>query len=313
MVRILSAADVVDLVDLPTAVSVLESVAREQADGGVVAWPPSLMKSGGAILVLRSGGLPGRGRMGVRVTTGPQNLSVAVIHETPGGRLIGLVGYPFSDIRLFASVALGTGLLARPDARRVAMIGTGRLALGSLEGVASVRKIESIQVYSPNPEHRGGFVQEAGERLGLSISATENARTAVEGADIVLVVTSSRTPAVRGEWLEPEAHVTEVGSRTEVDEEVFLRASLIVTTSKLQETNVHEPAEDWPLVKLTNEGRLTWDNIHELGEVVAGRVCRTSGITVFRDAQGGYGDIALAAWAFDRAVELGRGVDLDME
>src|SRR5207249_8261379 len=108
------------------------------------------------------------------------------------------------------------------------------------------------------------FVQEAGERLGLSISATEDARTAVEGADIVLVVTSSRTPALRGEWLEPEAHVTEVGSRTEVDEEVFLRASLIVTTSKLQETNVHEPAEDWPLVKLTNEGRLTWDNIHEL-------------------------------------------------
>jgi ornithine cyclodeaminase/alanine dehydrogenase-like protein (mu-crystallin family) len=309
----LKSSEVEDLLDLPGTIAVLEQVSHEQAAGGVVPWPPSLMRSDGALLILRSGGLPARHRMGARITTGPHNPSFVAIHESPSGRLIGFMAYPFSEMRLAASSALGTDRMARPDARTVAMIGTGRNALGILEAVASVRQLESVRAYSRNAENRQQFATSATQHLGIPVRAVDEAQQAVEGADIVLVATSSTTPAVLGEWLAPEAHVTAIGIRNELDEEVFARASLIVTSSKVQEMNIHDIRDDWPMVRLMRAGRLKLEDVYELGDVVAGRVGRTSGITVFRDAQGGFGDIALAAWSFERAVELGRGIDVEME
>jgi ornithine cyclodeaminase len=313
MVRILTSADTVDLIDLPAAIECLDRAHTEQARGSVAAWPPSLMRSGGALLILRSGGLAERGRYGVRISSGPENASHALIFESPGGRLIGFMGYPFSDLRLAASVAVGLGHLAPPVVRKLALLGSGRLAFPVLEAAHLARPFEKLAVYSPTGAHRRRFADEAGERLGVSAEATDDPRLAVEDADAVLVVTNSRSPALQGAWLKPSAHVTAVGVRTEVDEDVFLRASLIVTTSKVQEMNIHDMREDWPLVRLTRSGRLTLDSVAELGDVVAGRIARPDGITVFRDAQGGFSDIALAALAYERAVALGRGTDIDVD
>jgi hypothetical protein len=98
-----------------------------------------------------------------------------------------------------------------------------------------------------------------------------------------------------------------------VDEDVFLRASQIVTTSKVQEMNIHDVSDDWPLVKAMTFGNVSWDDVVELGEVVAGDVKPAPGIRVFREAQGGFGDVALAALSYDRAVALGRGTDVNLD
>ena len=312
MVRILSSADTADLIDLPSAMACLERAHLEQARGSIAAWPPSLMRSGSALLILRSGGMAEQARYGVRVTTGPQNPSYALIYESPSGRLLSFMAYPFSDLRLAASVALGVGRLAPPEVRRLALLGSGRLAPGVLEAVHHARPFESLAVYSPTKEHREGFAAEAGARLGVSAEAADDPRQAVEEADAVLVVTNSATPALQGAWLKPATFVAGVGARTELDDEVFLRASLIVTTAKAQEMNVHDSSSDWPLVRLTQDGRLDWDCVAELGAVLAGRIARPEGITVFRDAQGGFSDVALAALAYERAVALGRGAEHDV-
>ena len=114
---------------------------------------------------------------------------------------------------------------------------------------------------------------------------------------------------MRGAWLAPGAHVTAIGNRPELDDEVFLRAQLVVTTSKIQELNVHALTDEWPLVHLTRAGLLDWDSVVEFGEVVSGPLSPTEGITVFSDAYGGFGDLALASWVYERAVELGRGTE----
>ncbi len=312
MVRILSSADTADLIDLPSAMECIERAHLAQARGSITAWPPSLMRSGGALLILRSGGLAEQARYGVRVTTGPHNPSYALIYESPSGRLLSFMAYPFSDLRLAASVALGFGHLAPSEVRRMALLGSGRLAFGVLEAAHHVRPFESLAVYSPTAEHRARFAADARERLGVSAEAADDPRRAVEEADAVLVVTNSATPALQGAWLKPSACVAGVGVRTELDEEVFLRASLIVTTSRVQEMNVHDTSDEWPLVRLTRDGKLDWDCVVELGDVLAGRVARPEGITVFRDAQGGFSDIALAALAYERAVALGRGTERDV-
>lgn len=313
MVRILTSADVEDLLDLRQAKTVLEETFRQQPTGGVVAWPPSLMHSGGSLLILRSGGLPSQGRMGVRVTTGPHNPSYALISESPSGRLLCFMAYPFSDLRLDASVAVGVDHLAPPDAHRVALIGTGRLALGVLEAVAAVRPVEQVEVFSRRSEQRSAFADRAAERLGLPVTAADDPRAAVSKAEIVVVATNSETPALHGSWLAPGTHVVAIGLRTEVDADVFVRAERIVTTSKVQEMNIHDVSGDWPLVQATRSGRVKWDDVLEIGQVVANNLPKTAGISVFRDAQGGFGDIALATWAYERAVELGRGTDLMVE
>src|SRR5947208_2138133 len=138
MTRLLTSADVEDLIDFPRAVSILDQAFKEQATGDVVPWPPSLMHSGHSLLIMRSGGLPAQERMGVRVTTGPRNPSYALIYDSNNGHLLCLMGYPFSDLRLFATTALGVDRLAPADARRVGVIGSGRLAPGLLETICSM-------------------------------------------------------------------------------------------------------------------------------------------------------------------------------
>ena len=307
----LTASDVEDLVDLPGAIACLEQTFLSQARGEVTAWPPSFMRTGGGILLLRSGGLAGVGRMGVRISTGPPNVPYALVFRSDGGALLCVMAYPFSELRLHASVALGVDRMAKPGAARVGLIGSGRNAPGLLEAVASVRPIADVRVFSPNAAHRTALAERATGDLGVPVSAVDAPELAVEDASIVIVATSAQEPALRGAWLAPDALVAAIGSRLELDDDVFLRASRVVTTSKVQEMNIHGMRDTWPIVRLTRSGALNWDDVVEFGEVVADPAPPPGGISVFREAQGGFSDIALASLAYERAVERGRGTDWD--
>jgi ornithine cyclodeaminase/alanine dehydrogenase-like protein (mu-crystallin family) len=306
----LTKEDVADLIDLPQAMACVEEAFRQQARGTVTPWPPAMMRTGTSHLIMRSGGLAEMERHGVRVSVGPRGRDFALLFDTVRKELLSLMAYPFTELRLAAATGVGVRALAREDARRVAMLGTGRNAPGILEAVAMVRRLESVRVYSPTTEHRQRFAAQAGQSLALPVTATKTAEAAVEGADIVLVCTSAQAPALFGDWLAPNALVTAVGNRPELDDSVFRRGSLIVTSSKVQEMNVHEISDDWPLVRLIRAGAVDWHAVAELGDVLSGQVRVPAGITVFREAQGGFTDVALAAWLYDRAVALGRGVEL---
>jgi ornithine cyclodeaminase/alanine dehydrogenase-like protein (mu-crystallin family) len=99
----------------------------------------------------------------------------------------------------------------------------------------------------------------------------------------------------------------------ELDEDVYRRAELIVANSKVHEWNVLEIEDAWPIVRLARAGVLDWERVPELGQVIAGKIPRPTGISVYRDARGGFDDVALAVRAYERAVALGRGTDWDPE
>jgi len=176
-----------------------------------------------------------------------------------------------------------------------------------------VRKVEAIQVFSPTAEHRTRFAPEAERELGVPVRAVDDPEAAVKEADITIVMTNSRTPALLGAWLAAECLVVSAGTRTEVDEEVYRRAGLIVTTSREQELGGGQASEEWTLVKMTRSGALKLDDIVELGQVVVGKAAPRGGVSVYREPQGGFTDIALAALAYERAVELDRGVELSLD
>ncbi len=89
-----------------------------------------------------------------------------------------------------------------------------------------------------------------------------------------------------------------------------MRAGLIAVTSKAHELDYYDRKLDQPLIRLSNQGTIPWSSVVELGDIVAGKSAApalATSIIVFRDSQGGYGDLALAAWAYEEAKRRGLG------
>jgi hypothetical protein len=147
--RMLTKEDVADLIDLPQAMACIEEAFLQQARGTVTPWPPAMMRTGTSHLIMRSGGLAEMERHGLRVSVGPRGRDFALLFDTVRKELLSLMAYPFTELRLAAATGVGVRALARADARRVAVLGSGRNAPGILQAITLVRPIEAARVYSP--------------------------------------------------------------------------------------------------------------------------------------------------------------------
>jgi len=241
--------------------------------------------------------------------------SIALLFEISSGELLAVMGYPFSNLRISATVGLAIDRLSTPKAESVALIGSGRLAMPILEPALAVRSIKRVLVYSRNPDNREAFVRKAMAKLKLPVAAVASPQAAIDEAEIVLVSTNSPAAALLGQWLRPGLSVFGVGRPNEFDDDVYLRANLICVTSKTHELGYYDTKLDQPLIRLSQQGRISWDGVAEFGDLLAGKVTvpdLSSSILVFRDSQGGYGDLALAAWVYEEARrrELGQEISI---
>ena len=314
MALLLRRTEVSGLLDLRRAMRVIEQTLREQSDGNVRQVPPLRFMDRGMRMVV--GGLEAQNKNGLRVSvTGGDAL--ALLFEISTGRLLSLMGYPFSNLRISATVGLAIDRLTRPDAKTVAMIGSGRLALAVLEPAVVVRPIERAVVYSRSAANREAFARTAGDKLGISVEPAMSAEQAIDAADFVLVSTNSPAAALLGRWLRPGLAVFGVGRPNEFDDEVYLRANFISVTSKTHELGYYDTKLDQPLIRLSRqEGKISWNSVIEFGDIVSGKNAApdiSKSIVVFRDSQGGYGDLALAAWAYEEAKRRGLGQEISTE
>src|SRR5207245_9413789 len=129
-----------------------------------------------------------------------------------------------TEMRTGAVSAVATRLLARPDASVLAILGAGVQARSHLEALRHVRPFREVRVWSPRN------AKTFAERFGLT--AAPSAEQAVRGADVVVVATTSETPVLLGEWLDPGTHVNAVGAPRppwrELDDETLRRARIYV-------------------------------------------------------------------------------------
>jgi ornithine cyclodeaminase/alanine dehydrogenase-like protein (mu-crystallin family) len=310
---LLRRSEVSELLDLRSAMAVLEQTFREQSADHVKQVAPLRFMDRGMRMVV--GGLEAQNKNGFRVSvTGGEAL--AMLFEISSGKLLCLMGYPFSNLRIGATVGLAIDRFADSKARTVAMIGSGRLALPVLEPAVALRPIERVLVYSRSAEKREAFARKAGERLKVPVTPTTLADQAIEEADFVLVSTNSPGAALLGKWLRPGLAVFGVGRPNEFDDEVYLRADLITVTSKAHELEYYDTELDQPLIRLSKQGTIPWDSVVEFGDIIAGKKSAPTpsrSIIVCRDSQGGYGDVALAAWVYEEAVRRGLGQEFDTE
>jgi ornithine cyclodeaminase/alanine dehydrogenase-like protein (mu-crystallin family) len=116
------------------------------------------------------GWLEAQNKNGFRVSvTGGE--SIALLFEITSGDLISMMGYPFSNLRISATVGLAIDRLSSSGAKSVALIGSGRLAMPILEPAMAVRPITRAFVYSRNLENRESFAAKASEKLKLPVAA----------------------------------------------------------------------------------------------------------------------------------------------
>jgi ornithine cyclodeaminase/alanine dehydrogenase-like protein (mu-crystallin family) len=130
-----------------------------------------------------------------------------------------------------------------------------------------------VKVFSPTPEHRASFVKSmAGEKF--EAIAVDDPREVVRGADIVACCTNSKVPVFDGEWLEPGQMVLSIANsdvinaRHEVDETTFARANEII----INDWDSVEANRQVELLGPIEKGLVKRENVHELGDIVAGKV-----------------------------------------
>jgi alanine dehydrogenase len=308
------------LLNLEKAIELIEDAHRQQARGEIVPHAPYHIPVGGnGALRVVSGATLASSRVGVRLGPssglGGGDKMYALLFATDTGELLSFMGFPFGTLRTAAVVAIAAKHMAREDSQRVGLFGVGRNALGILKGLASVRPIREIVVSSRDPERRKRFCEEGERSLGLAVRSAGSAEEAVRGMDIVLTATNSLTPLFPAGWVEPGTHVSSMGKPTELSRELHIKADRIVVGSQEQERNYNDKSAALPLVELTAEGRLSWSRISELGELVIGLApgrTRRDEINIFRESQGGYGDVALAAWLYEEAARRGLGKEMQL-
>jgi len=206
-------------------------------------------------------------------------------------------------LRTGAASGLATKLMAVPNAATLAVIGSGKQARTQVEAVCAVRPIKRVRVFSPSREHRTAFAFAVADKLGVETEPVGNGEECVEGADVVVTITKSAEPVCRAAWLKAGAHVNAAGAnaaeRRELDGTIVERAQLLVTDDRAQAEV--EAAEFRDLV---NAGKLAWTDIHELGDLISGKVPgrrAPSDLTVFKSLGVALEDIAFGELIYRRA------------
>lgn len=295
-----------EAVTMPEAMELVEGMLLRLAAGRAVNHPRRrVAMESRTLLHYMAGGDNDNGLVGIKVyasnpAVGAPNFEVLLFDSNTAQLLAAIEANILGQIRTGAASGVATRHLAREDASRVAIFGSGFQAETQLEAVSCARKLDRVRVFSRKPARREAFAQRMGERLGLSVAASESPEEALDGADIVITVTNSRSPVFPGRLLRPGAHINAAGSnhvmRREIDGDTVQMATLIAVDSMEQ---AHMEAGD--LTQAAADGVFDWAEACELHEVLAGnRPGRTSAeqITLFESQGLAIEDIAMADFLY---------------
>jgi ornithine cyclodeaminase/alanine dehydrogenase-like protein (mu-crystallin family) len=207
------------------------------------------------------------------------------------------------QLRTGAASGVAAKHLAREGASTLGVIGCGWQARSQVAAIReAVPTIETVVAYCRSEERLAEFCQEVGAEPG------ETHRDPAS-QDVVVTVTTSRDPVLRGEWLRPGALVCAVGAndprRRELDNVVLERAAFVCCDS-IEDAK----RESGDLIEPVGAGLLDWLEVHELQEVVAGELSGRQAdddIVVFKSNGIAAWDVAIGAVALERARERGVG------
>lgn len=221
-------------------------------------------------------------------------------------------GY-LTDVRTAAAGAVAARHLSRPDAAVAAIFGAGMQAKLQLEALSLVRPLREARLWARDAVKAAAAAAELTAKLGFPVRVEADGRAAVDGADVIVTTTPSKTPVLKAEWLQSGQHLTAMGSdaehKNEIEPAIVTGVGLYVADSLKQTRRLgelHHAIE----AGLVTEGAL----FTELGEIIAGRKPGRTGpeqITVADLTGTGIQDTAIATLAAARAAAAGVGATFE--
>jgi ornithine cyclodeaminase/alanine dehydrogenase-like protein (mu-crystallin family) len=258
----------------------VRSIIKVEPPGGFLGLMPALTPEGLGLKAVTF--YPSNSERGI-----PTHMATIFLVDPETGTPLAIMdGRLITEMRTAAVSAAATKLLASPDAKVLAVLGSGVQARSHVEALRIVRPFEEIRVWSPTLEHAKRFAKEIG-------ATAMPAEQAVRGADVVVTVTNSTSPVLRGSWLKPGCHVNAVGACRpdwrELDDEAM--SNVIFVDSR-------EGA-----MKESGDVILSGAKIYaELGEAFCGKVpARANEATIFKSLGMAVEDIAAAMLVYRSA------------
>jgi ornithine cyclodeaminase/alanine dehydrogenase-like protein (mu-crystallin family) len=346
MTLILSNDDVEKLLTMRDCIEVMEEAYVELAEGRGVSrtrsdcFTPTSRADALYSLKSMDGVAPKLGVGAVRINsdiiTWPRrgnNLRREKVPAAPNNRYVGLVllfsvenGEPLAILpdgvmqrmRVGAANGLGIKYLARQDAKRVGILGSGWQAGAQLMAACAVRDIETIRCFSPNAQNREAFAAAMGKALDVEVVPVGQPEEAIAGADIAMCATNSIDHIFFARWLEPGMHVSSI-KRPEIEVAAITRADRVVIHWN-EPSPIHVAAEGvvieekvagrgWQLA-----GEIDFKVLPTLPELVVGRAAgrkTDAEVTCFINNIGlGYQFAAAGSLVYRKAKERGLGHEL---
>jgi ornithine cyclodeaminase len=244
--------------------------------------------------------------------------AVVLLFDTSNGLPVALIeGSALTALRTGAASGVATRLLARKEARVLALFGAGAQSLPQVWAVCEARSIERIWLINRTPANAERLAEELrafGAPLPKDVRVASSAQEALAEADVICCATASSTPLFNDADLRPGAHINGIGSyrpsMQEVPAQTVGRARIVVD----QRQAAWSEAGD--LIIARDQGYLKDDaQIAELGEVILGHAPGRSDaqqITFFKSVGNAVQDVAVAQIAYTLARAKGLGTDVSI-
>lgn len=310
MVMFLGEQDVQDLLTMDIALEQVERALKDRALGRAVDVPRARIQTTAGIQHVLQACAPELGYIGFKYYfTPPGKRGATYVHliNMQTGKLEAIV----------EAVLLGmtrTGAASGVAAKYLANPGAGYQGMGQLEAVVRALNIREARVYARTRDKLEAWCRKMADRLGIPVLAAASAPEAISGAHVVNIMTKSVTPVIDGDWLQPGQHVNAAGSnalsRREIDAKTVQRATLITVDSRGTARN-----ECGDLIAAAETGRINWDTLTEIGEVIAGRMpgrASKDDITLYESHGMGIQDLYTAAKLLELARRRNVGTSLPM-
>jgi alanine dehydrogenase len=329
MMRLLTAADIRRAISMRDAIAAVKRAFAELSSGqaavpvrtaiatvapaGTALYMPAYLAASQNLGMKAVTVYPGNSERGL-----PTIFAAVLLQDAATGRPTALLeGSYLTALRTGAATAAATDLLARPEASRLCLFGTGGQAPCQLEGVCAVRHIDEVWVWSRNPNNARTFIERMRQQhfaQQLTLHPVAEPQAVVPLADVIVTATPARSPLFAAADVRDGTHVNAIGAFTpamiEVPQELVARAKVVVDSREAC------MAEAGDILIPIREGLIAATHIYaELGELVSGhRPGRTSSteITLFKSVGNAVQDLAVGRLAMERAEREGLGQVIEL-
>ena len=319
--RLLTERDVRSVLPMPDLIGAMELALKAYSAGRVAQPVRTVLEVGAdrAFFGLMPAALDEPPAVGAKLVTVyhrnherglPSHLASVLLLDPLTGALIAVMdGRYITEARTAAVSAVSVKLLARPDARALAIIGSGVQARSHLEAIRHVRPLTDVRVWSPSQAHREAFAAETSQSTGLAVRAMPSPADAIRGADVIVLATASKTPVIDDGDVADGAHIAAVGACRPTERE--MPTSLVARSRVFVDSRAGALEEAGELLLPIAEGAISESHIAgELGEVAAGRLpgrASASDVTIFKSLGMAVEDVVAARLVLDRAASANLG------